>query len=421
MTLFDRFKSALETYYDFATKIISAPYRRNTSDGTIPEWLKNPEWNDEGGKQIPENPPPQYNTEFETVNNFINNVYYSPTIIFSNDDFTGDGTGSDRNLPEPDEILNQTPTSVSIGAPITLEQSIIDRNFGQLLHNPFSGKIQTIRQVNTENYEEDLKTLAQTGLDNYAAFLAGDANSNILDSIILISPEVLKGHSGNTGLSFGLDYLKTLAAYCSATANNAFIGIADTIPNSYVIETYEPEIIPAIDNMDGLTIASALEEKSESADVVSLVASDRFINQISGKVLVLHFVTFDNYPKRKRNSSYREVQIPAPKETFTWETDFDSLRWYQGNQYAELRFQENYVPVSGWFKDEASANSYFDAVLTLTTATEDNRIIPKHSNPKTAIPERETRPYRAFIESVNSQGQAVCEVKYTPPNTNESA
>ena len=155
---------------------------------------------------------------------------------------------------------------------------------------------------------------------------------------------------------------------------------------------------------------------SESADVVSIVASDRFVTQISDKVLILHFVSLDNYPKRARNSSYRPTQIPAPKETYDWATDFENLRWEQGNQFAELRFQELYVPVSGWFKDKAAANSYFDAVLTLTTATEDNRIMPEHSNPKTNIPERTTRPYRAFIESVNAQGQAICHVKYTPFN-----
>lgn len=416
MTLFDRFKSALETYYDFATKIISAPYRRNTSDGTIPEWLKNPEWNDEGGKQIPENPPPQYNTEFETnVNNFTNIVYYSPTIIFTNDDFTGDGTGSDRNLPEPDEVLNQTPTSVSIGAPITLEQSIIDRNFGQLLHNPFSGKIQTIRQVNTDNYEENLKTLAQTGLDNYAAFLAGDANSNILDSIILISPEVLKGHSGNTGLSFGLDYLKTLAAYCSATANNAFIGIADTIPNSYVIETYEPEIIPAIDNMNGLTIASALEETPTNSEVVTVVASEKEHILIEGNQLILHFVTLDNYPKRQANSSYRSIQIPAPKASYDWAIDFEPLRWRQGNQYAKLILTGYKHAVSGWFENTTAANAFFDAVLTLTTATEKERIFPGHSLQKTNFTIRDSRPYRAFIVSKDGNNQPQTLTKYFPP------
>ena len=171
-----------------------------------------------------------------------------------------------------------------------------------------------------------------------------------------------------------------------------------------------------IANTNLTSIYEGICVENEPTEVVSLVAADRFVTQASGKILVLHFVTFDNYPKRSRDSSYRQVQIPSPKETFIWEEDFENLRWWQGNQYAELRFNENYVPVSGWFKDEEQANAYFDAVLELTTATESNRVIPKHSNPKTSIPEQETRPYRAFIESINAEGRAVCEVKYTPPS-----
>ena len=164
----------------------------------------------------------------------------------------------------------------------------------------------------------------------------------------------------------------------------------------------------------GITSICDRIDELEDRDVVSIVASDKNIHRVKGKILILHFVTLENYPKRKNSSSYRPIQIPFAKYEYDWLTDFDDLRWIQGNQYAELQFKEPYVPVSGWFKDKEAADAYFDKILTLTNATEDDRVIPDHSNPKTAIPVRETRPYRAFIKSVNSQGQAVCHAVYKP-------
>jgi|GEM_PF-6543229 len=159
-------------------------------------------------------------------------------------------------------------------------------------------------------------------------------------------------------------------------------------------------------------------EISGETDVVSIVASDRFVRKVTGKVLILHFVTFDNYPKRVNSSGYRPVQIPAALEEYDWLANFEDLRWQQGNLFGELRFVEPYVPVSGWFASKEAANVYFDKILTLTNATEDNRVFPDHSNPKTAIPMRQTRPYRAFIKSVNELGQGVCHAVYKPLEEN---
>lgn len=152
----------------------------------------------------------------------------------------------------------------------------------------------------------------------------------------------------------------------------------------------------------------------EPDDVVSIVASDKVIPNATGKFLVLHFVTLDNYPKRSRNSTYYPIQIPAAKDTYDWDIDFRDLIWERGNQYAELRFEQFKNPVSGFFRDKEAAYAYFNAVLNLTTATEKNRVVPQHENPQTAVIERTTRPYRAFISSVNSDGRVVCHVKYVP-------
>ncbi len=155
-------------------------------------------------------------------------------------------------------------------------------------------------------------------------------------------------------------------------------------------------------------------EIPENPDVVTIVASEKDVHRVKTKSLVLHFVTLDAYPKRRADQGYRPTQIPAAKESYDWIADFEDLRWTQGNQYAELRFVEPYTPVSGWFADADAANAYFDQVLTLTTATEDNRVIPTHSNPKTDYPVRDTRPYRAFIVSVNEKREKLCHAKYVP-------
>ena len=152
----------------------------------------------------------------------------------------------------------------------------------------------------------------------------------------------------------------------------------------------------------------------EMPDVVTIVASEKDVHRVKTKSLVLHFVTLDAYPKRSANQGYRPTHIPAAKESYDWIADFEDLRWTQGNQFAELRFVEPYVPVSGWFADVDAANAYFDKVLTLTTATEDNRVFTEHSNPKTDYSVRETRPYRAFIVSVNEKRQKLCHAKYVP-------
>jgi len=159
-------------------------------------------------------------------------------------------------------------------------------------------------------------------------------------------------------------------------------------------------------------LCAAIE--TEPDDVVSVVASPEVITNVAGKVLILHFVTLENYPKRQAGSYPRPVQIPAALESYEWDEHFKDLRWVQGNQYGELELEGYRKKVSGWFRDEAAGNAYFDAVLNLTTAVQKNRNFPKHLNPRTDIVVQEQRPHRAFIESVNPNGRAICHVKYRP-------
>lgn len=201
-------------------------------------------------------------------------------------------------------------------------------------------------------------------------------------------------------------------------AENNNLNISVTVDGVSATKSINLDEMPFAEILECLALIKTKLEELEPTEVIALVASEKALHRVKDKVLILHFVNLDNYPKRQKNSSYRPIQIPAPKESYIWENDFESLVWEQGNQYAEMKLEGWKTKVSGWFASEAAANSYFDAVLDLTTAIEENRIISNHSNPQTNIPIRTTRPYRAFISQVGSSGVAECLAKYQPPEEN---
>lgn len=166
-------------------------------------------------------------------------------------------------------------------------------------------------------------------------------------------------------------------------------------------------------------LTTICETLKEQQDVVSIVASDKVLGRYQGKTLVLHLVTFENYPTRSKNSTYWQVQIPSARETYDWNDDFLNLIWNRGNLYAEMYFDDIKDPVSGFFADKTSADSWFDSILSLTTAIERNRKYHEQQNISRNIAANVTRPYRAFITSINDIGRAVCEVKFVPPRENE--
>ena len=155
--------------------------------------------------------------------------------------------------------------------------------------------------------------------------------------------------------------------------------------------------------------------QSDEKGVVSIVASPKYVTNTEGKVLILHFVDLLNYPKRSRGSHYRPIQIPGALAKYDWDIHFKDLRWIQGDQYGELSLVGYKATVSGWFFDKDAGEAFFNKVLNLTTAEEKNRNFPKHKYSRTDIAVQVTRPYRAFIESVNQFGRAICHVKYMPP------
>ena len=390
----------------------------------LPDWISNKHWNPKNQPLSDPNQP--INIDVPPPNQPINDnrVYYSSQTIYieqnifiqNNLDSLPSKPGSNLNVEQGEEQSGQTATKVVIGSPITLAQSIKNQQFGQMLFNPFSDQKRTIRVVDSEGAAEELEQLIDTGIEKFAKAKADEPEATLTDEFALITPTFAQGNYGADTIIFGLDSIKYLATYNHASSLTALSGVYDTIPNGYELEEFTPQYQESNSTFAEIELIGEVDpEELEPQDVVSIVASDRDARYIKSQVLILHFVTLDNYPKRAKNSAYRQVQIPAPKESYDWLEDFDSLRWYQGNLYAELHFQENYVPVSGFFENETRANQYFDAVLTLTTATQKDRVIYKHYSPNTNILVRETRPYRAFIKSVNELRQAVCHATYRPP------
>jgi hypothetical protein len=216
------------------------------------------------------------------------------------------------------------------------------------------------------------------------------------------------------------DYQDAVKAYLQALLNETkYAPLIDSTTGDILLSAPKYWITNIL--ADFSLIQSKINQKKlcslniDEPDVVSIVASPKVVTNVDGKVLILHFVTEANYPKRARGSNYRQIQIPGAKTEYIWELDFANLRWNQGNQYAELVLNEYRATVSGWFANQSAADTFFDAVLALTIGTEKNRKYPKHKFPRTDIQAQITRPYRAFIESINDQGQAVCHVKYVPP------
>jgi hypothetical protein len=153
-------------------------------------------------------------------------------------------------------------------------------------------------------------------------------------------------------------------------------------------------------------------------EVVGLVANEKYLLRITGEQLVLHFVTEDNYPKRKSGSTYRPIQIPAPLPDYDWDTHFLNMRWNAGNQYAEMRLVDWKNPISGWFASKEAANQFFDYLVNNIldpTVEVDNIVIPEHSNPKTNITTQIWRPYRAYYMSApTNANETTCLKKYYP-------
>ena len=327
--------------------------------------------------------------DINAILNLLNNVHDEVTINVSGQSYSMDCTF--------EEYDQQTNSPLLVPKSTTSVQTIQGNGLQGIasLISDLTGKIQEIAEKTCLNQDPAFNFTTELPFNCDPAL----QNQSLEDYL-----------ATNSNISW-LTYLVNDLRSQGATGNNLKIN------NNYQI--YLIYMLHLIHEQQKNLISPVCE--LESQDTVAVVASDRVINKVKGRQLILHFVTLDNYPKRQANSSYRPVQIPSPipNDQLDWATHFENLRWFQGNLYAELELKDgsgNQVlpSVSGFFENQASADSYFDAVLNLTTLTEHNRKYHIHVSPTRIIPVQETRPYRAFVTFINASGQAEVEFKLSP-------
>jgi hypothetical protein len=243
---------------------------RPLSPGDVPPWAKNTPTQPEQGKPIESfSFNPSINQNFDqSVTNIENKIYQTPTEIYQDNTFVTNTTTINNRIvevvpPRPssllpiregEESLSSDATSVTIGKPITLAQSINSQKFGKMLHNPFAAKKQIIRQAANTEIAPQLKELNSEGIARFAAYLDDEPKTNALDAIALLLPASLRATAGAMSMVFGLNTLRFYFANLTAASGNALIGVTDTIPSEYEIETYIPTAIKSSNNAKNFTL-----------------------------------------------------------------------------------------------------------------------------------------------------------------------
>lgn len=181
-------------------------------------------------------------------NIFITNIY---------NDGLPDRPSSLLPVERGEENLDQSPTKVSIGKPITLAQSISQQTFGQMMFNPFSTQKQVLRQARNESLVEELTELNEAAIDEFVAYKTGSAEAKVTSAVGLFAPLELKGLSGQMGVLFGFDTIKYFFSQLTLSSLNALIGVSDTIPNGYEVSYYNPQYSKFPDELTNVSLSGS--------------------------------------------------------------------------------------------------------------------------------------------------------------------
>jgi hypothetical protein len=139
------------------------------------------------------------------------------------------------------EDLGQSAQNFGDYEGVTLQQAVANRNYGALLHSPYSSYKQKVRIAADLGLSAKLNDAANQGMENFANWLKGSSSATLYDAIALVVPDAIKGWNGNLGLIFGIEPLLVAIDHYSDLAQNARLGVADTIPTDYEIEYYTPK------------------------------------------------------------------------------------------------------------------------------------------------------------------------------------
>lgn len=242
---------------DLMAKIIDAG---NVANAEVPEHLKWKDW--KNNTNIPSNYPSSPTTQPvpPRSNDFNNNLYIQPIQPYTTNIFVN--TNLYNTLPsrpssllpitKGTEVLNQTPTKVVIGEPISLAQATSEQQFGRLISNPFSLQKQKIRQIQTDGVAQELKKLNDEGIEAFAGYLVKEEGSTALDAVAFVLPIALKGVSGELNMIFGYETLRYYFSTLTGTSANARIGVSSSIPNGYEIVPVDFEIKKSADILENI-------------------------------------------------------------------------------------------------------------------------------------------------------------------------
>ena len=349
------------------------------------------------------------NNNITNISNNVSNVSNSVSTINSN------VSNINSSVSNIDNTVNTISNSVTNIENNTIVQSLVDltpvlnllEEVLSALNTEFTGTVELgfcelITTDDNGNSIAPIQRYSATNADGNPNELTytGNGLTGLKNQLIAIEQKLteINKNACNFQFDYGSIDLKDLFDFCSSTPlleQSNFSNLeayADylkgLIPDNlaYLRDYIEPVTIPASNGNQEQTIVSTtfsgtpaklfqilgnIErnnsqiicneiKKLEDPDVVAIVSSDKTINNAKEKQLILHFVSFDNYPKRTRNSSYRPVQIPEPKANLDWNDDFEDLIWVQGTLYCELFFIDYKTPVSGYFADKDLADTYFN-------------------------------------------------------------
>jgi hypothetical protein len=203
-----------------------------------------PDWGD-GGKENPEPDSKPPTIPPQTQPSPIN---FPPVYIPPKQPYTSPSYDSNNNPPVtkapprlPVEDLGQSAQNFGDYEGVTLQQAVINRNYGALLHSPYTSSKQKVRIAANLGLSAKLDEAAIQGMENFTKWLKGSSSATLYDAIALVVPDAIKGWNGNLGLIMGIEPLLVAIDHYSDLAQNARMGVADTIPVDYEIEYYTPK------------------------------------------------------------------------------------------------------------------------------------------------------------------------------------
>lgn len=167
----------------------------------------------------------------------------------------------DRRLPAEEDGQTSTKT---VGASISVKNSLKEKEFGKLLWNPIRKGKQKLRLAYdpdlAKKLEKDIKNATQNFNTWYQAQIDPEQwidedytqkfKPKLVSGSALLRPTELKGFQGGLRLVFGNEWIETLAFSYHSASLNAFQSIRDSIAEKTEIKQFKISRKTSTDNID---------------------------------------------------------------------------------------------------------------------------------------------------------------------------